>query len=245
MSSSAIDIFNSRVRFYPFYMKRELAEKIAGEICISENPGQTIRKWREEFKISQLDLARFLDISPSIISDYESGRRRSPGVLTIKKMVNALLNIDENRGSQIIKRFTLMDKHEAIFSIREFPIGIPCKKFIEQIAGEVVACGDKLGRDLYGYTVIDSIRAITSLSAFDYLKVYGWSSERALVFTAVKYGRSPMVAIRAHPMKPGMVVFHRPENLDDLAIRLAEIEGIPLVQTHLELDKLIAALEKL
>lgn len=226
-------------------MKRELAEKIAGEICISNNPGQTIRKWREEFKISQLELARFLKISPSIISDYESGRRRSPGVQTIKKMVNGLLKIDEQRGSHVIKRYTMMDRHEAIFSIREFPIGVPCNRFIEHVEGEVVACPEKLERDLYGYTVIDSVRAITSLSAFDYLKVYGWSSERALVFTVVKYGRSPMVAIRSHPMKPGMVVFHRPEKIDELAIRLAEIEGIPLVKTDLDLEKLITGLEKI
>jgi putative transcriptional regulator len=226
-------------------MKRELAEKIAGEICISNEPGQTIRKWREEFSISQLELARFLKISPSIISDYESGRRKSPGVQTIRKIVNALLKIDEQRGSTVIKRYTLMDRHEAIFSIREFPIGVPCNRFIEFIEGEVVACPEKLDRDLYGYTVIDSVRAITSLSAFDYLKVYGWSSERALVFTVVKYGRSPMVAIRSHPMKPGMVVFHQPEQVDELAIRLAEIEGIPLVKTKLELDSLITNLEKI
>ncbi|MCL4331308.1 MAG: helix-turn-helix domain-containing protein, partial [Candidatus Thermoplasmatota archaeon] len=58
----------------------DIQEKIAGEITIAENPGETIRKWREEFQVSQLDLARYLEISPSVISDYESGRRKSPGV---------------------------------------------------------------------------------------------------------------------------------------------------------------------
>jgi putative transcriptional regulator len=226
-------------------MRKELAEKIAGEICFSDDIGQTIRKWRKAFKVTQLELANELDISPSLISDYEGGRRKSPGIKTLRKIVEAILRIDEKRGGQMIKHYTMMDRHEAIFSIREFPIGVPCNKFIDALMGEIVACPEKLDRDLYGYTVIDSVKAITSLSAFDYLKVYGWSSERALIFTGVKYGRSPMVAIRSHPMKPAMVIFHKPERIDELALRLAEIEGIPLVKTHLQLEELLRNLEKI
>ena len=55
--------------------KRELAEKIAGEITLSEDPGATLRKWRTDFSVSQTDLAAELDVSSSVISDYESGRR--------------------------------------------------------------------------------------------------------------------------------------------------------------------------
>ena len=51
-----------------------LEEKMAGEITISEDPGAAIRKWREEFGVSKHELATYLDISPSVISDYESGR---------------------------------------------------------------------------------------------------------------------------------------------------------------------------
>jgi hypothetical protein len=39
-------------------MKEQLREKMAGEIALSEEPGKTIRKWREQFKVSQQDLAR-------------------------------------------------------------------------------------------------------------------------------------------------------------------------------------------
>ena len=69
------------------------------------------------------------------------------------------------------------------------------------------------------------------MSSMDYLKIYGWSSERALIFTGVKFGRSPMIAIRAHPLKPALVVYQRPEHVDDLAIRLATLENLPLVKT--------------
>jgi putative transcriptional regulator len=93
--------------------------------------------------------------------------------------------------------------------------------------------------------VIDSVRAITSLSSFDYLKIYGWSSQRALVFTGVKFGRSPMIAIRAHPLKPALVVYQKPEQVDELAIRLAELEGIPLVKSQLAVGDLVDKLQSL
>ena len=83
----------------------DIQEKIAGEITIAENPGETIRKWREEFQVSQLDLAKYLEISPSVISDYESGRRKSPGVSSIKKIVHALVELDLKRGGQVLRRY--------------------------------------------------------------------------------------------------------------------------------------------
>jgi putative transcriptional regulator len=75
-------------------METSLIEKMAGEITLSDNPGKTIRKWREELRISQKELALHLEMSPSVISDYESGRRRSPGIRTVRRMVEALLDID-------------------------------------------------------------------------------------------------------------------------------------------------------
>jgi len=77
------------------------------------------------------------------------------------------------------------------------------------------------------------------LNSSDYLKIYGWSTERALIFTDVFFGRSPMVAIRAHPLTPAMVVYLRPGNVDPLAVKLAKLEGIPLVSTDMELNELI------
>ena len=55
-------------------LRNKLAEKMAGEITLSDNPGETLKKWRASFEISQTDLASFLKVSPSVISDYESGR---------------------------------------------------------------------------------------------------------------------------------------------------------------------------
>jgi len=226
-------------------MREELREKIAGEITLSEDAGKTIRKWREEFSISQQELARQLGVSPSVISDYESGRRKSPGIVIVRRIVDALIDIDEKRGSPVLKRYDLGQKSDCIISIKEFKSSISAEKFMRMVNGENMTKTVSLNRDIHGYTIIDSMKAITSLSSMDYLKIYGWSSERALIFTGVKFGRSPMIAIRAHPMKPAVVAYHRPEHVDDLAIQLATIEGIPLIRIDMSMKTLVETLERL
>lgn len=227
-------------------VRERLAEKVAAEICLSREPGQTIRKWRDAFQISQTDLAGMMKVSPSVISDYESGRRKSPGTSTVQRITYALLDLDERRGGKVQRSFSSMaEGDEAILDIRELFVPIKATRFVEAIEGKVVSNDEAMNRELKGYTLIDSVKAITSLTAFDYAKVYGWSSERALIFTGITSGRSPMVAVRVHPMKPSLIVYHRPEKVDELALRLAKTEGMPLVVTRLPLDKLLASLKEL
>ncbi|HVL47276.1 MAG TPA: helix-turn-helix domain-containing protein [Candidatus Thermoplasmatota archaeon] len=227
-------------------MNDRMAEKMAGEITLSREPGQTIRKWREIFSVSQTQLAEILEVSPSVISDYESGRRKSPGTVTVQRIVHALIKIDETRGYRVLRTYqSMMETNEAIIDIRELFVPITIPKFVEAIDGEIIANEENVERELKGYTIIDSVKAITSLTAFEYMKIYGWSSERALVFTGITYGRSPMVAIRVHPMKPACIVYHRPEKVDDLALRLAKTESIPLVISRAPLDKITERLRTL
>ena len=226
-------------------MRDQVREKVAGEICLSEEPGKTIRKWREQFSISQQELSKHLGVSPSVISDYEAGRRKSPGIATIRKIVDAFLDIDEKTGGGILKQYSLAAKTESIISIKEFAHEVLADELVDRISGENLTPAISLDKHIHGYTVIDSIRAITTLSSFDYLKIYGWSSQRALVFTGVKFGRSPMIAIRAHPLKPAIVVYQKPEQVDELAIRLAELEGLPLIKTDLPAGDLVEILNSL
>ena len=226
-------------------MRDQVREKIAGEICLSDEPGRTIRKWREQFHISQQELSKHLGVSPSVISDYEAGRRKSPGIVTVRKIVDAFLDIDEKTGGNVIKQYSLAAKTDSIISIKEFAVEVLASELVNKIEGENLTPAISLDKHIHGYTVIDSVRAITSLSSFDYLKIYGWSSQRALIFTGVKFGRSPMIAIRAHPLKPAMVVYQKPEQVDELAIRLAELEGIPLVRTELAVSDLVNDLQSL
>lgn len=221
----------------------QLREKIAGEIALSDQPGKTMRKWREELRISQTDLARHMRVSPSVISDYEAGRRSSPGIKTIRRLVDSLIEIDQRSGRRLSKRFE--EFSDVIPSMRDWPVGLKAADFLRKIEGKVLTHGLNVRRIVNGYTVIDSIKAITTLDANDYLRIYGTTSERALLFTGVKYGRSPMIAIKAHPLKPAMVIYVKPENIDELAVKLAELENILLARTDLEVDELIARLERI
>ena len=223
-------------------MMNELRERIAGEITLSDNPGMTIRKWREEFDLSQQQVAAAMAVSHSVISDYESGRRRTPGAGVIKKMVDSFISLDTANGSRTISKYSPAQREECVIAMEEFPHGISAEDFMKMISGTNLNPDRLPDRKIYGYTVVDSLKAILSLSSADYLKIYGWSTERALIFTNVHYGRSPMVAIRAHPLKPAMVVYLRPDKTDPLAIKLSRLERIPLVSTDMSEEEFIEKL---
>ncbi|MBA3046544.1 MAG: helix-turn-helix domain-containing protein [Candidatus Thermoplasmatota archaeon] len=226
-------------------VRESLKEKIAGEICLSDEPGMTIRKWRKLFSVSQKELAEVLDVSPSVISDYEAGRRKSPGIATIRRVVESILEIEVTRGGQNLRRFEADEDTGAIISMGEFPMARSAFWLMELTESECLNDEEQdLDRQIFGYTVVDSIKAVTTFSSNDYMKVYGWSTERALLFSGVHFGRSPMIAIRAHPMKPAVVVYVQPENVDKLAIRLADLERIILLRTEMSVSELSKKMEK-
>ena len=50
-------------------LREVLARRIAGEIILSSRPGATMRKWRELFAVSQMNLAETRGLSASVVSD--------------------------------------------------------------------------------------------------------------------------------------------------------------------------------
>ncbi|HTT26382.1 MAG TPA: transcriptional regulator [Thermoplasmata archaeon] len=225
-------------------MEADLKEKIAGEVVLSPHPGRTLRKWREDFAISQRDLARSLSTVPSVISDYESERRASPGSQFIRRYVDALVALDERNGSKVSQRFGMRPHSEGILGMREFSVAVPLKALVDQLNAKAASRVD-IHRDIHGFTLLDAPRAILSIDASHFVEVYGWTTQRALIFANVKYGRSPMVAIRAHPLKPAAVVFSNPGRVDPLAVRLSEVENIPLLITALGPTEVLERLEEL
>lgn len=221
-------------------IKNALSEKVAGEITLSPDPGKTIRKWRNIFDISQTELASFLNLSPSVISDYESGRRKSPGIQTVKKLIEGFIEIDKKRGGKTLHQYqSLIEIREGILEIMEYPYAVSADVFIKSIDGNILTSeAVDLKKNVKGFTLVDSIKTIETINSSDYAHLYGWSTERALIFTGIRYGRSPMIAVRVHPVKPTVVVYHRPGSVDSLAVKLAERESIPLVITNLSLDEL-------
>ena len=218
--------------------------KIAGSVVASADPGRSMRAWREKLGIKQVALAKTLKISPSVLSDYESGRRPSPGVHFVKKYVEALVSLDEGKG-RVVPTLISGEKEEAILSIREYQTPVDATELLDAVRASVLV-GDAKGVRLYGYTVVDSIKTIYALSGFDFYRIFGATTERALVFTKVGLGRSPLVAIRVSQLKPRVVVVHGPTELDPLAVDLARREGIVLALSGSGTEaELIDSLEKL
>ena len=217
-------------------------EKIAGNIVGGSDPGRSMKAWREKLGIKQVMLAHALKISPSVLSDYESGRRPSPGVTFVRKYVEALVRLDEGRD-RVVSKLVSTEKDEAILSIGEFHTPVQGSRIIEAVKGRVLV-GDENGVKLYGYTVVDSIKTIYALSGYDFYRIFGATTERALVFTKVGMGRSPMVAIRVSQLKPRVVIIHGPGDVDPLAVDLARREGLVLALSNAPNEEsLIAALK--
>ena len=215
--------------------------KIAGNIVASPDPGRAMRAWREKLGIKQKALADALNISASVLSDYESGRRPSPGVGFVRKYVVALVKLDESKG-RVVSQLVASEKDEAILSIGEFQAPVDAAKILKALDATVLA-GDPEGVRLYGYTVVDSIKTIYALSGYDFYRIFGATTERALVFTKVGMGRSPLVAIRVSQLKPRVVVIHGPKEVDPLAVELAKKEGLVLALSGAQTEEaMIAAL---
>ena len=228
---------------------KRVAAKMAGEIVLSDNPGKTIRKWRDIFKVSQKELAVAMRISPSVISDYESGRRKSPGISAVRKIVETIIKLDESRGSKVISEFESMlggkSILEAILDLKEFNRPLKASEMVKAVKGTVVSGSNYMDRDVFGYTIVDSVRAIIEFGPLELIKIYGSTSQRAIIFTRVGSGRSPMIAIKLTSLKPAMVILHKPVEVDRIAIKIAESERIPLVTTGFEnVDELMEALRK-
>ncbi len=206
-----------------------------------------MRKWRELFGVSQIEISRIMKVAPSVISDYEKGRR-TPGSKFIRRYVEALISIDEKRGWITVRKLAknIGLPPSAVLDIREFPREIPLEKIVEAVEGKVLWGEEKLKKPIYGYTVLDSIASIESMTGNDFYNILGITTERALVFTNVGTGRSPMVAVRVSPLKPGAVVIHGPQVVDPLAIRLAEKDRVPLILSRKKsVEQLMRALRAL
>jgi putative transcriptional regulator len=228
-------------------VREVLARRIAGEIILSNKPGAAMRKWRELFGISQTTLSDKMLIAPSVISDYESGRRESPGTRFVRKFVWALLKIDEERGSRFIREFAKLTSSPsmAIIDLREFPIPVRVEYLCKAIKGEIVACESTYVREVHGYTVVDERRAVETLSGLEYSQLFGATTERALIFTNIRNENSPMMIVRLSSLKPRVVVFHNVKP-DENSIRLAEYDRIPLIYSSLPtVEQLVKSLRKL
>ena len=229
-------------------VRNQHAEKTAGEITLSDSPGQALKKWRVSFEIAPGVLSERLGVSPSVISDYESGRRKSPGTAIVGKIVDTILAIDEEHGAGHIQQFSSMlytgTDDDVIYDMHEFVSPVPLRRFSDAI-GCTLLCGSD-EQAINGYTIVNSLNAILQLSSNEFNRIYGWSTERALVFTNVSTGKSPMVAIRVTPFKPRCVVLQGidGDGIHPMVGKMAERDRITVMYTGMEIENIISVLRK-
>ncbi len=231
----------------------KLSTTIAGEICLSKDPGGSMKKWREIFGITQTELADKINITSSTISDYEGGRRKSPGIVVIARFVGTLLEMDAIRGGKVAKQLEKDFKPESeAFDAHEFYSAVKGPDFAKRIGGTCVANPSRLKEtQIYGYTLIDSMKVILDVPVHEYMRIYGKTPERALIFRFVGNGRSPMISVKigrfSTDMKPAIVVLHGkidPKNIDPVAKKIAESVKIRLSFTQKSVDDIRAELKK-
>lgn len=229
--------------------RAQLAERIAGEVTLSDDPGATLRKWRTDFDVSQTELADVLGVSSSVISDYESGRRESPGIGLVSRLVQALLDIDESRGGEHVRQYARVLSagfdSDVVLDLREYPATVELDRVWDAIDATELVKGER--RRISGHTVIDSIKAISRLSSDDFYRLYGQSTNRVLAFTNVSRGESTAVALRVVSPKPNAVLLHglTEDDLWEHATDLAALDGYSLAVTTQDLDTTLERLGEL
>jgi len=229
--------------------RRDLARRIAGEVALSDDPGATLRKWRTDFDVAQTELAAELDVSASVVSDYESGRRGNPGIDVVRRLVEGLLDIDEARGGDRIRQYARVllagFESDVVLDLREYPVSVSHERIYDAVDATEVVDGEADRSS--GHTVIDSIEVITRLSSDEFFRLYGQSTNRVLAFSGITRGESPLVAVRVVSPTPNAVILHgiEPDDLWEHAPELARIEGISLAVTDVDREALVDAMRDL
>lgn len=133
-----------------------------------------------------------------------------------------------------------------VLAMADFVSPMKGKEFCKRLKCDVLASEKQLDKEIFGYTLVDVERAVKELDSDAFLKLFGATTERCLLFTKVNTGRAPMIAIKSQEFKPSLVILHGVGEVDRLAIELAEQMRIPLAVSKIaKLDLLIRELRSI
>ena len=168
----------------------------------------------------------------------------------IRRFVDSLFSIDEARGSTVrhsLEKFSQKEgENVPFYTIHDFVAPISAIDFARIIEGKVLSNPSYMDSlKLFGYTRVDSLRVILEMSPPEYPMLFGSTTERAFIFEHVSTGRSPLVVIRVAPIKPKLVVLHNVTSVDKLAVKIAQVEKIPLLATKLDINEIDSRLNKI
>jgi putative transcriptional regulator len=130
-----------------------------------------------------------------------------------------------------------------VLAMADFASPMKGRDFCKALKCNVLASEKHLDKEIFGYTLVDVERAVKELDSDAFLKLFGATTERCLLFTRVNTGRAPMIAIKSQEFKPSLVILHGVDEVDRLAIELSEQLRIPLAVSRIaKLDQLIREL---
>ncbi|MEM3027061.1 MAG: helix-turn-helix domain-containing protein, partial [Thermoproteota archaeon] len=139
--------------------KQVSMKKIISDVVLAEQPFIVLRNWREKFGVSQKTLASKMGISASVISDYETGRRRNPGIGFLRNYVQNLVESDAERGGahliDLLKTEPILKG--IILDMKEYSKPVSMRKVVEAVEGKVATFPDMLDDFVFGHTVLDSV----------------------------------------------------------------------------------------
>jgi putative transcriptional regulator len=167
----------------------------------------------------------------------------------VRRVVEGLLDIDESRGGARLRQYARVLSAgfdgDVVRDLREYPTAVPLDTLYDAIGAEELVEGDRT--TVSGHTVINSVQAIKRLSSEEFYRLYGKSTNRALVFSEVTRGEAALVAMRVVNPKPNAVVLHGldREDLWEHAPALARMDGLSLAISGVDDDDLLGGLRGL
>lgn len=160
-----------------------LKKEIAGELIISNSLGNTLKKWQNIFEVNQKTLAKNMNISNTMLSDYQNGRRLNPNIKLISNFINSLIEYDLKHKGKILKKL-IEPKQEQNFETKEFKKGIKIK-FIEK-SDKIKHTNIKNNNEIiYGITYLDE-NDLPDFDSKDFQKVFGKTNRRIFYISNVK-----------------------------------------------------------
>jgi putative transcriptional regulator len=111
----------------------------------------------------------------------------------------------------------------------------------------LVAGKEFLEREINGYVVFDSKKALLNITQTDIPWIHSITLNKAVIFTESSSGKTIMSAIKIGGFKPGCVILHGSIRMpDDLALRIANAEEIPLAVSRIaSIDKFLEKLKNI
>ncbi|MFX0209238.1 MAG: hypothetical protein ACFFDT_24855 [Candidatus Hodarchaeota archaeon] len=229
---------------------------MVGEVVLSENTGNCLRRLRVLLGITQMEVSAHLNIASSVISDYEANRRKSPGILWIRNFIRALIELEETKGFPTLSILTpLIEKMgtiEPIITAIQFPNPFSLMKFCKAVDATIrFPIKDNYEPETYilGFLVVDGRKLLERCSSNIKGNLMEVVSNIAIIFENTQTGRGVFSLLPVNdPLYSSIWVF--PKKGIDLNIIKSSVGKLHRAKTMIltsklsSLEQMLANLER-